>query len=71
MRKWDGEPTWRLEAQAQELQGKTTAKKHPSRKMTAPVSVGQSRWSDWTSDRDEGTSVLQLQKLSHEDSNQK
>ncbi|KAK4810931.1 hypothetical protein QYF61_013339 [Mycteria americana] len=40
MRKWDGEPTWRLEARVQELQEKTTARRHPSRKFTAPVSVG-------------------------------
>ncbi|KAK4827160.1 hypothetical protein QYF61_015114 [Mycteria americana] len=39
MRKWDGEPTWRLEAWIQELQGKTTAKKHPSRKITAPCTL--------------------------------
>ena len=67
-RKWDGEPTWRLEARVQELQGKTIAKKHLSRKITAPVSVGQSRRADCTFDPDEGTSVLQLQKSSNEDS---
>lgn len=42
MTKWDGEPTWRLEAWIQEVQGKATAKKHPSRKITSPVSVEQS-----------------------------
>ena len=66
MRKW--EPTWRLEAQVQALQGKTTAKRHPSRKITTPVSVGQSRRTDSTFDPHEGTSVLQLQKSSNEDS---
>lgn len=40
IRKWDGEPTWRLEAQVQEVQEKTAAKRHPSRKIIALVSVG-------------------------------
>jgi len=70
MRKRDGEPTWRLEGWVQEPQGKTTAKRHPSRKVTAPVSVGMSRRADCTFDTNEGTSVLQLQKSSNEDSNQ-
>lgn len=54
MRKWDREASWRLEAQIKELQGKTTAKKHPSRKITAALSAGQSGRSDHTSDPDEG-----------------
>lgn len=37
--KWDGKPTWRLEARLQELQEKKTTKRHPSRKITALVSV--------------------------------
>ena len=71
MRKWDGEPTWGLEARVQDLQGKTTARKHPSRKTTAPVSVGQGRRADHTFDPDEGTSVLQSQQSSNEDSDGK
>ena len=70
VRKRDGEPTWRLEAWVQELQRKTTAKKHPSRKITAPMSVGQSRRANHTFDPDEGTSSLQLQKSSNECSGQ-
>ena len=70
MRKWDDASNWRLEAQVQELQGKTTAKSYPSRKITAPGSVGQSRRADCTFDPDEGTSGLQLQKSSNEDSDQ-
>ncbi|KAM6188202.1 LOW QUALITY PROTEIN: versican core protein-like [Sarcoramphus papa] len=41
MRKWSGAPTSNLEAHICELQGKTSAKKGPSRKITVPVAVEQ------------------------------
>lgn len=70
LRKWDGEHTWRLEAQVQELQKKSAARRHPSRKITAPFSAGQSRRANYTFDPDEETSHLQSQKSSNEDSDQ-
>jgi len=59
-------PTWRLEVWVQELQ-EETAKRLPSQKITAPVSVRKSRKADHTSDAVEATSGLQLQKSSNED----
>ena len=40
MRKWDGEPTSKLEARVHELREKTAAKKGPSKKALSPDAVG-------------------------------
>lgn len=67
MKKWDGQPSWTLEGWIQELHAKNTAKRHPSRKIAAPVSVEQGRRHNF--DADEGTSGLQLQNSSNKYSN--
>lgn len=67
MKKWDGQPSWTLEGWIQELHAKNTAKRHLSRKIASPVSVGQGRRHIF--DADEGTSGLQLQNSSNKYSN--
>lgn len=70
----DGKPTSNLVAQVCELQGNTIAKRRSPRKITAPVSVGQScrgsRRANVTSGHDEGTSAFRLHKLNDRYSNQ-
>ena len=74
VRKWDGKPTSNLVARVCELQGNTIAKMRSPRKITAPVSVGQSRRgsrrANVISDPDEGTSASHLQELNDRHSNQ-
>lgn len=69
MKKQNGQPSWTLKAQIQELQvKKKTTKRHPSKKIAAPVSVERGRRAYYNFDPDEGTSGLQLQNSSNKSS---
>ena len=80
MRKWDGEPTFKLEARVRELRGKTAVKKGPPKKSVSVVAVEtqegnrrspRHRRTEIASlDSNEGTSGLTLQGSDSEYSDQ-
>ena len=80
MRKWDGEPTFKLEARVRELRGKTAVKKGTPKKSVSVVAVEtqegnqrspRHRRTEITSlDSGEGTSGLALKGSDSEYSDQ-
>ncbi|XP_010561942.1 PREDICTED: uncharacterized protein LOC104829417 [Haliaeetus leucocephalus] len=60
MRKWDGEPTFKLEARVRELRGKTAVKKGSPKKKAASVIAGEAQESTQRSSRHRRTETTSL-----------